>query len=402
MNRDMRGFNAARVRQLCASVASQGGNSMARKVGQIIARGDRRWLVRVYLGRDHQTKKRNYHNQTIRGSMREAQAYLTKKLRERDLGRDLEGAKITLNEYLDRWLETAVKPRVRQKTWRDYDGILRRYIRPGLGNRVLASMRPLEIQTTYQGMIERGLSPRTVRYTHAVLRSALRQALQWRLLLETPVDGVKIPQHIRGEMRSLTVEQAQAFLRAALATRHGPVLAVALTTGMRPSEYLALKWRDLDWTRQTASVVRSVRRLDGRWCFSDTKRSRSRRPIRLQSWIVTLLRDLQTKASPQDFYPDAHDLVFRTQLGQPISADYLAKKFRSILEAAGVPRMRLYDLRHSAATIALAAGVSPKVVSEQLGHASTAFTLDTYAHVLPHMQDEAAARVEAMLFRQTD
>ena len=118
-------------------------------------------------------------------------------------------------EYLDRWLETAVKPRVRQKTCQDYDGILRRYIRPGLGDRVLVSMRPMDIQTTYHGMVERGLSPRTVRYTHAVLRSALRQALQWRLLLENRVDGVKIPQQLRGEMRSLTVEQAQAFLRAA-------------------------------------------------------------------------------------------------------------------------------------------------------------------------------------------
>ena len=111
-------------------------------------------------------------------------------------------------------------------------------------------MRPMDIQTTYQGMIERGLSPRTVRYTHAVLRSALRQALQCRLLLENPVDGVRVPQHLRGETRSLTVEQAQAFLGAALATPDGPVLAVALTTGMRPSEYLALKWQDLEWTRK--------------------------------------------------------------------------------------------------------------------------------------------------------
>src|ERR1700757_5145311 len=95
-------FDTARVRQLCAALASQGGNSMARKVGQIIARGDRRWLIRVYLGRDHETNKRNYHNRTLHGSMREAQAYLTRKLRERDLGRDLEGAKITLNEYLER------------------------------------------------------------------------------------------------------------------------------------------------------------------------------------------------------------------------------------------------------------------------------------------------------------
>ena len=170
---------------------------------------------------------------------------------------------------------------------------------------------------------------------------------------------------------------------------------------MRPSEYLGLKWQDIDWARQTVSIVRSIRRLDGKWCFSDTKRARSRRPIRLQSWIVALLRDLQTKASVQDLYPEAHDLVFRTQSGQPINADYLAKRFRSMIELAGLPRMRLYDLRHSAATIALAAGVSAKVVSEQLGHASTAFTLDTYAHVLPHMQDEAAAKVEAMLFGAT-
>ena len=95
---------------------------IARKVGQIIARGDRRWLIRVYLGRDHETKKRNYHNRTIYGSIREAQTYLTRKLRERDLGRNLEGAKITLNEYLDRGLKTAVEPSVRPKAFRDYQG----------------------------------------------------------------------------------------------------------------------------------------------------------------------------------------------------------------------------------------------------------------------------------------
>jgi integrase len=293
---------------------------MARKVGQIIARGDRRWFIRVYLGRDHETKKRKYHNRTIHGSIRDAQAYLTRKLRERDLARDLEGAKITLNEYLDRWLKTAVKPRVREKTRQDYDGMLRRYIRPSLGGTVLAAMQPMDVQTTYQKMTERGLSARTVRYTHAVLKSAIRQALQWRLLLDNPVDGVTIPQQARGEMRSFTVEQAQTFVKAALATPHGPALAVALTTGMRPSEYLGLKWQDIDWARQTVSVVRSIRRVDGRWCFCDTKRSRSRRPIKLQRWIVALLRDLQTRASAHDLCPEAHDLVFRTSSGQPINA----------------------------------------------------------------------------------
>jgi integrase len=371
---------------------------MARKVGQIIARGDRRWLIRVYLGRDHETNKRNYHNRTIHGPMREAQAYLTRKLRERDLGRDFEGAKITLNEYLDRWIQTAVKPRVRKKTCQDYEGMLRRYVRPNLGARVLAAMRPLDLQTVYQQMMERGLSARTIRYTHVVTRSAMRQALQWRLLLENPADGVKVPQQPRNEMQALTVEQARTLLNIAVTTPYGPVLAVALTTGMRPSEYLGLKWQDIDWVRQTISVVRSIRRLNGRWCFLDTKRARSRRPIRLQSWIVTLLRELRTDTSEITSCPEAVDLVFRTPWGEPINADSLAKRFKSILKQAGLPLLRLYDLRHTAATIALAVGVSPKVVSEQLGHASTAFTLDTYAHVLPHMQDEAVARMEAALF----
>lgn len=372
---------------------------MARKVGQIIARGDRRWLIRVYLGRDRETNKRNYHNRTIHGPMREAQAYLTRKLRERDLGRDLEGAKITLNEYLDRWLETAVKPRVREKTCQDYEGMLRRYVRPNLGERVLAAMRPLDLQTTYQQMIERGLSARSVRYTHVVLRSAMRQAVQWRLLLENPADVLRLPQQPKGETRVLTWEQARIFLRSALATPYGPVLAIALTTGMRPSEYLGLKWRDVDWTRQTVSVVRSLRRLNGRWFFSDTKRSRSRRLIKLQSWIVALLQDLRP-TTPTNSCSEAVDLIFRTVSGYPINSDFLAKQFKSILGAAGLPRIRLYGLRHTAASLALAAGVPPKVVSEQLGHASAAFTLDTYAHVLPHMQDEAAAKFESLLFAQ--
>ncbi len=375
---------------------------MARKVGQIIARGDRRWLIRVYLGRDQETNKRKYHNRTIHGPMREAQAYLTKRLRERDLGRDLEGAKITLNEYLDRWLETAVKPRVREKTCQDYDGMLRRYVRPSLGERLLTALRPLDVQITYQQMMERGLSGRTVGYTHAVLRSAMQQALNWRLLLKSPVDGLKLPRQSRHEMQALTVEQVRMFLKVALATPHGPVLAVAVATGMRPSEYLGLKWQDIDWARQTVGVVRSLRRLNGKWCFADTKRSRSRRPIKLQSWIVVILHGLYmtrtTMTTPNDPFPEGIDLVFKTVSGHPMNADCLAKHFRSILEVARLPRIRLYDLRHTAATLALAAGVSPKVVSEQLGHASTAFTLDTYAHVLPHMQDEAATNVEALLF----
>src|SRR4029077_3812110 len=168
---------------------------------------------------------------TIHGIMREAQAYLTRKLRERDLGRDLEGARITLNEYLDRWLGTAVGPGVRPKTFQDYQGMLHRYVRPVLGKRVLAALRSLDLQAMYQHMTDRGLSARTIRYAHVLIKSAMQQAVRWRLLLENPADGLKLPQQVRNEMRSLTVEQAKALLKAAEGTMYGPVVAVALTTG---------------------------------------------------------------------------------------------------------------------------------------------------------------------------
>lgn len=151
---------------------------MSRKVGQIITRGERRWLVRVYLGRDRETRGRTSHNRTIYGSLRYAQAYLTKKLHERDLSRGVEVLQITVDEFLDHWLKTAVEPRVRAKTYSDYAAMLRRYIRPTIGSRMLASLSPLEIQSAYQIMIDRKLSARTVRYAHAVLRSAIRQAIR--------------------------------------------------------------------------------------------------------------------------------------------------------------------------------------------------------------------------------
>jgi integrase len=166
---------------------------LARRVGQIVSRGRQRWLVRVFLGRDRETRRRRYHNRTIHGSAHRAQEYLTKMLRERDLGRGLEGSEITLNEFLDRWLETAVKPKLRTKSYRSYDGLLRRYIRPSLGERILSTITPLDVQATCQQLVDRGLSSRTLRYTHSVLRSAMRQAVRWRLLIQDPTEGAQLP-----------------------------------------------------------------------------------------------------------------------------------------------------------------------------------------------------------------
>jgi integrase len=369
-----------------------------------VGRGRHRWLVRIFLGRDRETRKRRYHNRTIHGTAKRAQEYLTKMLRERDLGRGLEGSEITLNEFLDRWFETAAKPKLRTKSYRSYESLMRRYVRPVLGERILSAIKPLDLQDAYQQLVNRGLSSRTVRYTHSVLRSAIRQAIRWRLLIQDPTEGAQLPRLGRREMRVLTAEQSRIFLSAVLKTHYGPVFAVALTTGMRPSEYLALKWQDIDWDRGTVSVVRTLERAAKVWRFADTKRARSRRVVKLQEWVLETLKGLRARTSQRGKcnLPDAADLVFTTPAGRPIHSDKLAQRFKAILRQTGLPTTRLYDLRHTAATLALSAAVSPKVVAEQLGHASAAFTLDTYAHVLPHMQAGAASRVEALLFPPND
>ena len=317
---------------------------MARKTGQIVGRGRHRWLVRVFLGREPETRKRRYHNRTIHGTARRAQEYLTKMLRERDLGRGLEGSETTLNEFLDRWLDTAAKPRLRRKSYKSYESLMRRYIRPALGERILSAVTPLDVQNAYQKMIDRGLSSRTVRYAHSVLRSAMRQAIRWRLLAQDPTDGVQLPRLRRREMRVLNAEQSRAFLSAAIKTHYGPVFAVALTTGMRPSEYLALKCEDVDWDRGTVSVVRTLERSAGGWRFAETKRARSRRVIKLQDWVLETLKKLQAKTMRRSecSLPDNSELVFTSLAGRPIYSDKLAKMFKAILRQAGLPIVRLY------------------------------------------------------------
>jgi integrase len=175
-----------------------------------------------------------------------------------------------------------------------------------------------------------------------------------------------------------------------------------MTTGMRPSEYLALTWADVDLGRGTVSVSRTLEWRKGGWQFADTKRSRSRRVIRLQAWVIALLEKHRQSVDGRNDNNPTRNLVFVAKRGGPIrESKFVRRYFKPLLRKAGLPNIRLYDLRHLAATLALAAGVSPKVISEQLGHSSVAFTLDVYSHVLPHMQDAAAEKVQALLVDPT-
>lgn len=363
--------------------------------GQIIKRGERNFVVRVYLGRDA-NGKRDYLNRTVRGSKKDAQAVLNKLLRDKDIGVLVEPARLSLDEYLDHWLEAAVKPRVREGTHQEYSSTLRRNVRPVLGAKRLGSLKPVDIQGLYTQMQKRGLKD-SVRYTHTVLKDALRQAVKWQMLGQNPADFVDLPKPSRPKVQALTQEEAARFLEAAKATRWSCFFALLLSTGLRPSEALGLYWSDLDLAKGTLTVRRGLRRLKGKWVLEEPKTPSARRTLPLPLSLVGLLSEHLSSQQAQGFNGP---LMFTSPKGEPKHEDGIVKDyFKPLLKKAALPStVRLYDLRHTHATLLLLAGVHPKVVAERLGHASIKITLDTYSHVLPNMQQAASEKLEALLF----
>ncbi len=318
---------------------------MPRRAGQIIARGERTWLVRVFQGCDAVTKKRRYLNKTVHGLRRDAQEALNRALVERDRCRGLLPANTTLADYCTHWLETAAKPGVRPRTYTDYAGLLTRHVVPVIGRLPLGRPKPLEIQSVYTAMHRNGLSSRTMIYVHAVLHMALKQAVKWRLLPDNPAASVDLPRRSRRQMSVLTLDQARLLAKACEGEPYGTLFLLALTTGMRPSEYLALEWKDIDWTTGTVRITKTLERLrGGAWRFADTKRAGSRRVVKLQDSVLKRL-DQDRWQLPE---PKATDLLFTDDEGEPLHRRSLIRwHFKPLLRRLDLPDIRLSHRRRA-------------------------------------------------------
>jgi integrase len=369
--------------------------------GQVIKRGEGRWLVRVAMGRNA-AGTRIYHSKTIRGTKKDALQYLTLKLRELDTGLLTETRKETVECYLKRWLSTCAAMKVRARTLEDYSALVDRYLIPSFGHKQLSALGTSDMNLLYKSMIDRGLSSRTVRYVHSVLHNALEEALKLGQLARNPAKLATLPKKTTKIMQSLSQETATRFLCEAKDDRFFALWMLLLTSGLRPGEALALRWSDLVADR--LQIQRSLsRRGDGSWAMLEPKTARARRSLNLPHTTVVVLREhrrlqLQERLAAGAAWTDL-DLVFPNQAGNPLEWRVIARRhFRPIAKRAGVPSLRPYDLRHSCASLLLAAGANVKVVSERLGHHSAALTLDVYSHVLPDMQERAAEQLERALF----
>jgi integrase len=297
--------------------------------------------------------------------------------------------------YLDAWLAHTAG-RVRVKTWQGYECLIRLYARPALGELALSELGPLDLQRLYAALLARPgrpLSGGSVLNLHLVLTQALSQAVRWGYLASNPASGAQPPRPRRPEPAPVDAPASGRILAASRGTRLECPVAIAIATGMRRGEILALRWSDLDPDLSVARVRRSLQPTRGGLVFEPPKTKRSRRavmlPAFLRPYLVRQKKDQDARRTDAGAAWCETDLVIDRGDGQPLHPDTLSSGWRALLARAALPHVRFHDLRHAHATLMLQQGVHPKVVSERLGHASVGITLDTYSHVLPAMQAEA-------------
>ena len=333
-------------------------------------------------------------------------AWLDKKRRDRHDGLPLVDEKLTLGKFLTDWLE-AVRPSLRPESRRRYEDACRLHITPSLGKVPLAKLKPERVQALYSQLLAKGLSGTSVQLIHGVLHRALRQAVRWKKV-QTNVcdkDSVDAPRRTTPEMHALSPEEARRLLDAAQGHRLEAFFTLAITSGLRLGELQALRWADLDLDGARLRVQRTLAGMvDGHPVFAEPKTPKSRREVHLSALAVASLRRhrvAQAEARLRSPFWENLDLVFTTDTGRPLDGNNVrARDFAPLLEKAGLPPMRIHDLRHTAATLLMAEGVPVKVASEMLGHADVTTTLRIYSHVLPGMGEAAADAMDRVFAQQ--
>lgn len=364
--------------------------------GNIKKRSDGRWEARLSLGDG--TRKSFYGD-----TRQEVARQLAAAQRDRDKGLlIIRDERQTLATYLTSWLD-AIAPNLDARTVESHRQHVDLHIIPTLGNLRISKLTPQQVQDLYATKIASGLSTTTVRHIHATLHKALAAALRMGIIQRNVSDLVDPPRMRKVEMTVLSRDESRRFLDATQGHMWESLFTTAIFTGMRQGELLALHWHevDLDAARLFVRFSLQHKSVTGEWVIKGTKTRHGRRQIALTPQAVETLRAHRVRQNALRLKLgeawDDGDLVFCNNLGTPLFHSNVTGGLKKLLQRAGLPAIRFHDLRHTCATLLLSARVNPKVVSEMLGHASIAITLDIYSHVLPDMQQDAAAALAALL-----
>jgi integrase len=367
--------------------------------GRIRSRGKNSWELTIDVGRDERGKRQRRFV-SVKGKKSDAQRRLRALLTAMDQGLPVDNSKITVREYLERWL--ASQAGLAPQTLNGYRGYANRYFIPHLGNTPVSRLLPIHVQDMEEDMTSRGLSGTTVNQAHRILHKALKDAVKWGVALRNVTEAVTPPRKSTREMQVLPPADLKTLLHAAEEAGMGSLLLLAAHTGLRRGELLGLKWQDVELSQGMLSVQRALRVVSGQgYIVAEPKSAAGRRRISLGPVAVTALR--QHRATQAELRLglgslwQSGDWVFTRPDGRHLDPDVISHRFKKLVQELDIPRVRLHDLRHTHATLLLLAGVHPKVVQERLGHSSIAITLDTYSHVLPGLQEKAALAFESTL-----
>jgi integrase len=337
-------------------------------------------------------------------------------LAEAQGGTWVDPGRLTVGHFLERWLEDYARQNVAPKTLETYTEFIRLHISPALGHHQISKLQPLQIQEYYALKLRSGrrdgkggLAPRSVLHHHRLLKTAFKHAVHWQLIARNPCDAVKPPRPAEKEMGFLTTEETARLLQTAKGTRLFVPVLLAASTGMRRGELLGLRWQDVDLDAGTLQVSQTLQRTKEGAHFKPPKSRGSRRAITLgkgldgsDSLVMDALREHRSEqALHAETVPDYQDqgLVFAQPDGSPWSPQGFSHAFEHLIEKAGVPRVRVHDLRHSHVSQLAEQGVHIQVVSQRLGHSDPGFTMRVYGHVFPGLQEQAARGADEILRR---
>ena len=366
--------------------------------GYIKKRSKDSYSLVISLGKDKDGKYKQ-HWVSVRGTKKDAERKRTELLHQLDNNTVINPRKITVTEYLKRWLADYAKPNLSPRSYERYESIINVHLIPDLGSLLLSQLRSEHVQRHYTDKLSPGLSASTVKYHHTVIHKALATALKWNLISRNIADGVDVPRPHRKEINTWNEHDVNNFLDTAKDSIYYPLFHTALFTGMRRSELLGLQWKDIGLDQ--ISVNRALHHLrDGTYVFIQPKTVKNRRTIALSPSSVITLTEHKHKQrenrSALGLPQPADDLVFATADGKQFRPDTVSRAWTTMAVRARVKLIRFHDARHTHASLLLKQGVHPKIVQERLGHSSIQITLDTYSHVAPGLQEAAAESFEKL------